>query len=227
MQRNVQVPQCQKCAAGIAKHPAADRGHFTITYWLLYCKYILLVSSKSSSLSALWMFRRLLGGQRILSVQWLETSWKFPTLGLAAQERTHNLSIRCQGLPLRPQPADPSGPLRGSVLPAALWVHRYIELPCSPWPDCLNRDLPWRWPVTPWLMCVCVFGGGLGLLEKTTMWVLKCTALKKLTLNVPVMLSYKFLMNDFISRKRLAVTSQRSYLYHNIGVGSSSESHFI
>lgn len=105
------------------------------------------------------MFWRLLGGQRIFSVQWLETSWKFPTLGLAAQEKTHNLSIRCQGLPLHPQPADPSRPLRGSVLPAALWVHRYIELPCSPWPDCLNRDLPWRWPVTPWLFSV---GGGVG-----------------------------------------------------------------
>lgn len=84
IQRNVRASRCQKCAAITAKHPAADRGQFTITYWLLYCKYILLVSSSSSSLSCFWMFWGLLGGQRIFSVQWLETSWKFPMLGLAA-----------------------------------------------------------------------------------------------------------------------------------------------
>lgn len=76
MQRNV-LP------AGVAKHPAAKRHCFQITYWVFYCKYILLVSSKSSSLSCLWMFWRLWGGQQIFSVQWLETSWKFPLLSLA------------------------------------------------------------------------------------------------------------------------------------------------
>lgn len=76
MQRNV-------LSAGVAKHPAAKRHCFQITYWIFYCKYILLVSSKSSSLSCLWMFWRLWGGQQIFSVQWLETSWKFPLLSLA------------------------------------------------------------------------------------------------------------------------------------------------
>lgn len=47
--------------AGVAKHPAAKRPCFQITYWVFYCKYILLVSSKSSSLSCLWMFWKAVG----------------------------------------------------------------------------------------------------------------------------------------------------------------------
>lgn len=181
MQRNVRASLCQKCAAGIAKHPAADRGRFTITYWLLYCKYILLVSSKSSSLSCLWMFCVLRGGQWIFSVQWLETSWKFPLLGFSGpQEKTYNLSIRCQDLPRGPQPADPRRPLRGSVLPAAFWVHRCIELPCSRLLDSLTGDPPCRWPVAPQQMCspwssFIERGRVFELSENKTMWVFKFT----------------------------------------------------
>lgn len=80
--------------AGVAKHPAAKRHCFQITYWVFYCKYILLVSSKSSSLSCLWMFWRLWGGQQIFSVQWLETSWKFPLLSLAVFTGKDTQSLR-------------------------------------------------------------------------------------------------------------------------------------
>lgn len=149
MQRNAWGSLCQKCAAVIAKHPAADRGLLTITYWLLYCKYILLVSSKSSSLSCLWMFWGPWGGlSQYIPSTMAGDELEIPLVGFSgrSQEKTHNLSIRCQDLPLRPQPADPNWPMRGSEFPAAHWVHRCIELPCSSLPQFLTDYL--------WAECV-------------------------------------------------------------------------
>lgn len=158
MQRNVRVSRCQKCAAGIAKHPAADRGQFTITYWLLYCKYILLVSSKSSSLSCLWMFWGLRGGQRIFSVQWLETSWKFPLLGLAALTGKDTQSVHQMPRPspsspaCRPRPTPerkraPSSPLSSPLHRAALFSSAWLlewrsamPLTCCPAADVSSMD---------------------------------------------------------------------------------------
>lgn len=143
--------------AGNAKHPTANRGPFTITDWLLYCKYILLVSSKGSSLSCLWMFLELRGGQRIFSVQWLEMSWKFPLLGLAALTGKDT-----QSLPKMPRPSPwspacwpqltpgrkcaPSIPLSSPLHRAALFSLAWLlywwsamPLACWPWLMCL----PW------------------------------------------------------------------------------------
>lgn len=152
MQRNVGVFQCQKCAAGIAKHPAADRGQFTITYWLLYCKYC--ISCWSAATALLFPAFECFGGAVEWSVNILSTmardELEIPLVGFSgrSQEKTHNLSIRCQDLPHRPQHADPNWPLRGSALPAARWVHRCIELPCS----CLILVFYW-WSAMPLNCC--------------------------------------------------------------------------
>lgn len=143
-------------AAAITKHPVADRGRLTITYWLLHCKYILLVSSESSLLSSLWMFSG--GHRRSANVHSTMAGDKLeiPLAGFSgrSQEETHNLSIRCHDFPRRPQPADPFRPLRGSPPSSAL--HRAQRLSADPmghWPAGMWQffsETVWRFACAFW-----------------------------------------------------------------------------
>lgn len=112
MQRNVRASQGQKCAAWIAKHPAADRGHSTITYWLYSTVNI---SCWSAARTLHFPAFECFGDSGLISECSQYNGWRragnSPCWAQRhSQERTHNLSIRCQAFPSVPSlltPADP------------------------------------------------------------------------------------------------------------------------